>query len=1006
MALQQSGVQLVAQDQAAFMAALAAANGAVQTLGVGAGGAAQKIDQLTTRIEFQKRSLGILSQELTTTSTKYGESSVQAQKKQLAVDKLTASIAKDEKALEQLKQQETQAAQSSNQLEQGLTKAGQSGGKFGEVMTGALRAVGQFAVNALMQAGQAVIGFVTGSEEAAKKYQKTMSEIVGLTGTSAEAVGQLSEEVLKLGPAVGKGPQELGDALYYVLSSGIDAAHAMDVVEASAKAAAAGLGETQTVADLVTSVMNAYGQANVSAAHATDILTQAVKDGKGEPDAYAQALGRVLPIASAAGISFEQVAASIATMTRTGLDANEATTALRGIIGSLEAPVKKTRDALHDMGLSADDVRKSIREQGLLATLQMLMEKSHGNLDVMSALIPNIRALTGVLSTVGSQSEAYTEILGHMNSAQGATEKAFEEATKTVDFQEKALGAAMQALQITLGSVALPAIAGFLKDGVIPMVQGLTEFIQQTKEGRTWLAQLAQVVQAVVMPALLGLTAATIFYGLTALPSVIAALPILIGLLGGATLGFVQQAVAVAAAAAPFVLVAAAIAGVTLAYQDFIAKNKNATDQLLATRPYWTDSAAALADYSTQTGAAAAALAPYAASIQAMREQIHGEIEDLAKRREAGLVSDAQMATELATINQHTVGLQQATDAYNSQEKALTAATAATMTATAQTQAQTNALAANATQTQLTEEEIKQIGKELEKTYKDGTQAVQDYVSQASSLMVQLTDSSKRANDRITVDQAAAYAQQAAAQRAHLGQMLSDYTLAQARLGNITTQQADVILGAIEKQFGVADDTSSRVFLHMEQAIDKFAASGGSSVQSLSGDLSQLQDDAISTKGKMDALAHTYEAELVQNFQDGKIDADQLRKALEGIPARVYSEIYVTTHKREVIEGSGPGGSGPQQRQHGGPVTAGTPYTVGEKGPETFVPQQNGTIVPYGRSAPPASAQQIINVPPPQVVVVQPANTTNITNNTAYGGAGSRSVLGGRAAAATYGSRG
>lgn len=33
-------------------------------------------------------------------------------------------------------------------------------------------------------------------------------------------------------------------------------------------------------------------------------------------------------------------------------------------------------------------------------------------------------------------------------------------------------------------------------------------------------------------------------------------------------------------------------------------------------------------------------------------------------------------------------------------------------------------------------------------------------------------------------------------------------------------------------------------------------------------------------------------------------------------------------------------------RMHGGPVTAGKPYMVGEKGPEAFVPKQSGRIVP------------------------------------------------------------
>jgi TP901 family phage tail tape measure protein len=953
MTLQPSGVQLVVADQQAFLQALAAANGAVNTLGVGSASAAQKIDQLSTRIEFQKRSLGILAQELTATATKYGEGSVQAQKKQLAVDKLTASLAKDESALAQLRAQEAVAANSSQQLAQSFDKAGQSGTRMGEVMTGALRKVGELAVNALASAGRAIVDFVSGSEEAAKQYQKTMAEIVGLTGTSTQAVGQLSQQVLQLAGPVAKSPQELANALYFVLSSGVDAAHAMDTLTASAKASAAGLGETKTVADLVTSVMNAYGQANISASQTTDILTQAVKDGKGEPDAYAAALGRVLPIASAAGVNFQQVAASIATMTRTGLDANEATTALRGIIGSLEAPVAKTRDALKGMGLSADDVRASIRDRGLLSTLQMLMEKSHGNLDIMSKLVPNIRALTGVLSTAGSQSQAYAEILGHMNNAQGATDRAFQAATQTLDFQEKALAAAGDAIRIEIGSVFLPYLAAGAK-AAAEFAQSLVGHVGPAiKDMIAFLGQAANVVGTVAVPALAALAAVTIAYGIASGAAAIggiANLGIAFALVAQQALlaipGILANAAAIITVTAPYALIAIAIGGVVKAWQDFQAKNQEATDALLASKPFWTDSTAALADYANQAGAAAEQLKPYAASIQAMRDQIHGEIDDLAKRREAGLISDDQLAVELATINQHTLGLQQATAAYNEQSGAMIAAQAASLSATAQTQTQTSALAANTAQTQLTEEELKKLAKELEQTYQDGTKAVQDYVAQAAGLMAQLGDTSKATQDRITVDQAAAYAQQAAAQRAHLGDMLADYTVAQQQLGNITSEQADAVLGAIEKQFGTTDTTASQTFLHMEQTIDAFASGSGGSIDGLSAHLGSLQDDAVATKGKMDELAKKYTAELVQNFKDGKIDADQLRHALEQIPAHVYSEV----HTQFTYGGDRPpsfgGGSTIGARAIGGPVSAGQTYLVGEKGPELVTFSASGSVVP------------------------------------------------------------
>ena len=40
-------------------------------------------------------------------------------------------------------------------------------------------------------------------------------------------------------------------------------------------------------------------------------------------------------------------------------------------------------------------------------------------------------------------------------------------------------------------------------------------------------------------------------------------------------------------------------------------------------------------------------------------------------------------------------------------------------------------------------------------------------------------------------------------------------------------------------------------------------------------------------------------------------------------------------------------------RQHGGPVSAGASYLVGERGPELFVPRQRGTVLPAGQTGTP-----------------------------------------------------
>jgi hypothetical protein len=108
----------------------------------------------------------------------------------------------------------------------------------------------------------------------------------------------------------------------------------------------------------------------------------------------------------------------------------------------------------------------------------------------------------------------------------------------------------------------------------------------------------------------------------------------------------------------------------------------------------------------------------------------------------------------------------------------------------------------------------------------------------------------------------------------------------------------------------------------------------------------------------MDALAKKYTAELVQNFNEGRLDADELRRSLERIPSRVHAEVSIDVIVNEIRTATGGsggryGGEVVEPRARGGPVNAGQLYLVGERGPELFIPDTAGRI------APPATAQQI-----------------------------------------------
>jgi len=305
----------------------------------------------------------------------------------------------------------------------------------------------------------------------ASDFESSMTKIQSLVGRSEQEVEGLTKSVLELSGKTARAPQELADAMFFITSAGIEGADAADVLEASAKAAAVGLGEAATIADLATSAMNAYGKENLGASDATDVMVAAVREGKLEASELAGSMGRVLPIASAMGVSFNEVGAAFASLSRTGTNAAEAATQVRGIMSSLLRPTKEAEDALTGMGLSSEGLRQQLKEKGLLSTLKTLADEFDGNAAASASVFGNVRALSGVMDLMGKNVAGTEAIFASMNDTLGATDKAFAVTAETTEFKMNQAIADFKAAMITVGQEIIPV--------VLPIIQKLAGFISK-----------------------------------------------------------------------------------------------------------------------------------------------------------------------------------------------------------------------------------------------------------------------------------------------------------------------------------------------------------------------------------------------------------------------------------------------------------------------------------------------------------------------------------------------
>ena len=324
---------------------------------------------------------------------------------------------------------------------------GKIAGKFGTttkagLAMGVAMAGVTLAMQAAMQAVQALQQWIGESIKKFREFEKAMAEVgTMLRGLDQELLPSLTTSIEALSLATGKSVTDLARGLYQVLSAGVEASKAIKVLEVATKLAVGTLTDAETAVDALTTVLNAYGLSAEQAAHIADVMDMTIKEGKLRMEELANALGYVVPIAAQAGISFEEVSAAIATLTKQGISCQKATRGLRQVINNLIAPSSEATTAMGKLGVVYDDL--ILQAIGLEGVMQKINDATGGQVSLVATLIPNVQALSSGLGLIANDGEIFASTADAISTAVGSLDQTYKEMTDTTQFlkdQQEALG--------------------------------------------------------------------------------------------------------------------------------------------------------------------------------------------------------------------------------------------------------------------------------------------------------------------------------------------------------------------------------------------------------------------------------------------------------------------------------------------------------------------------------------------------------------------------------------
>ncbi len=285
------------------------------------------------------------------------------------------------------------------------------------------------------------------------KLDTALRKVQSITKDTDVAIGDLGKTLLKAareGKLFGNTAGEVATGMFEIVQAGFNVADSYRIALTAAKAATTGFTDSATAGKVITGVMLAYGLSVEKVDFVANLLFQTVDTGVITFEQLANGLGTTLAPAAALGVSLDEVLGAVATMTRKGVPAARAFTAITRMLFGFLDPSESARQHAEDLGfaLNAD----TIETHGFVGAMELLNEATDNDSELLADLFDRQRALIGAFTLLSDGGEEWTAVQLEMAKAQdglGALEDAWIERQKALDIRLQILRAQVLSLVVS-----------------------------------------------------------------------------------------------------------------------------------------------------------------------------------------------------------------------------------------------------------------------------------------------------------------------------------------------------------------------------------------------------------------------------------------------------------------------------------------------------------------------------------------------------------------------------
>lgn len=330
-------------------------------------------------------------------------------------------------------------------------------------------------------------------------FDDAMAKVSTIADTSQVPMGDLRSAILDLSDDTGIAASDIADNVYNAISAGQSTGDAVSFVSNATKLATAGFTDSASALDILSTTMNAYGMEADQVNRVSDVLLMTQNKGKTTVGELSANMGKVIPTASAYGVSLENLAAAYATTTAKGIATAESTTYISGMLNELGDSGSNVGKIVQEkLGMSFKECMDSGMSLG--EVLDVCRQYADENGVSLNELFGSAEAGKAALAIAGDGIEGFTGNLDAMNASSGATDEAFGKMQTDSWDLNKAINE-IKNVMIEFGGVIMTALQPAI-EGFIGGVKGFSDWFKSLGEGGQTVILIILGIAAAIGPVL------------------------------------------------------------------------------------------------------------------------------------------------------------------------------------------------------------------------------------------------------------------------------------------------------------------------------------------------------------------------------------------------------------------------------------------------------------------------------------------------------------------------